>query len=993
MAAKKKAAKKKAGTVSKKKPLTAKAKVARKPAPSAKKAASLISGAKKPAPPSNASAARQLSAPSGAKKKAAAGFTVARIREAWLRYFKKQNHLVVPSAALIPAGDPTLLFTTAGMVQFKPYFSGEQNPPAPRIATIQKCLRTTDLESVGKTDRHLTFFEMLGNFSFGDYFKEGAIRFAWDFSLNELGIDPERIWVTVYKEDDEAEAIWHKTIGLPMKRINRLGKADNWWGPAGESGACGPCTELYLDRGEGICTQCTPGTCQPGGDCERFMEYWNLVFNQYNQTTQGQLEPLPRTGIDTGAGLERIAALVNGVQSVYDTDELLRIRDRLHALLPELRADGQGLDYTPATAAAFRVLCDHARSAAFAIADGIFPGNTGRGYVIRRIIRRALLFARALDVHRPVLFRLIPEVVEIYEKNYPELGVRAGEIAERIRQEEERFLRTLGQGIRIWEQYLEEHRAAGAKTFGGEHAFRLYDTFGFPLEMTRELAEQAGLAVDQAGFDERMRAQQKRASEAGQWQEIDVPAEIARIGLKTEFIGYAQNTLDAKLIAAIQNGQAVERLGPGPAALILDRTPFYAEGGGQLGDTGRLTTEAGAFFRVDDTRKKGDLFLHIGELVGGELAVEATVRPAIDSERREGLTRHHSATHLLNRALRDRLGNHILQTGSLVAPDYLRFDFSHSQKVNSAELEEIEASVITAIRSRAPVATETLPIEKAREKGAVATFGEKYGDVVRVVSMGGGDLSIEFCGGCHVNNTGEIRFFHIVRETSPGAGNRRIEAIAGEGVIEYFQTEFSKLAAGFSDLLQKAGGQLTSAALPALPDPQAVQRQLEYDPAAALELSRQLSAAREYLTETEKGLARLRKKSADLAAGELLDRVDEILAAAPVVGQTTLVRQQFENVPTDSLRKLGDAIKEKQRNTLLLLGTNTEKGPGLLFMANRNAVEAGIDCGQLIRLAAGSIGGGGGGRPDMAQAGGKNADGLTEALERAENAARGILGG
>ena len=917
--------------------------------------------------------------------------SVAQIRQAWLSYFGREKHLHAPSASLIPAGDPSLLFTTAGMVQFKPYFSGEQTAPSPRIATIQKCLRTTDLESVGKTDRHLTFFEMLGNFSFGDYFKEGAIRFAWEFSLKELKIDPEKIWVTVFESDDEAEEIWHKQIGVPMQRIHRLGKADNWWGPAGDTGACGPCSELYFDRGEEYCKDCDPDECRPGGECDRFMEYWNLVFNQFNQDADGKLHPLPRTGIDTGAGLERIAALLNGVQSVFDTDELVRLREKLRELIPRLRQDGKRLGYTRETAPAFRVLCDHVRSASFAISDGILPGNTGRGYVIRRVIRRALLFARSLGIHKPVLHLMVPEVIAIYEKHYPDLKTRGEEITTRIRQEEERFLRTLEQGIRIWEEYLAEHQSQQARVFGGQYAFRLYDTFGFPLEMTTELAEQAGMEIDLAGFEKEMEAQRERARAGEGFREIEIPGEIASIALKSSFKGYNDYGGESKLLAAIQNGEAVEKVAAGPAVLILDQTPFYPEGGGQLGDTGRITGKDGSVFRVDDTRRKGDMILHIGELVTGELKVDKGVRTAIESERREGLTRHHSATHLLNKALRDHLGDHILQTGSLVAPDYLRFDFSHDKKIAAEQLVEIEKSVIGAIQSQGAVNTEVLPIAAAKKKGAVATFGEKYGEKVRVVSMAGGDLSIELCGGCHVRNTGDIRYFHITRETSPGAGNRRIEAIAGEGVIEHMQDEFAKLGAQLSDFLQKAGSKGPRLDID-LPGPDEIGRRLSKDPAAVQSLGQDIARAREILQKAEKQLAKLRKESAKEAAGELLDRVDDILAQAPRIGETTLVRERFEGVPTDSLRQLGDALKEKQRNVVILLGTVSEKGPGLLFMANKAAVEAGVHCGNLVREAAALIGGGGGGRPDMAQAGGKNIEGLTDALEAAENAVRKALG-
>ncbi|MCR9141431.1 MAG: alanine--tRNA ligase [bacterium] len=956
---------------------------------------------------------------------AAGEWTVARLRREWIDYFKSQDHTQTTSAGLIPAGDPTLLFTTAGMVQFKAYFAGTEKPPHPRTATIQKCVRTTDLEEVGKTDRHLTFFEMLGNFSFGDYFKREAIRFAWEFSLDRLKLDPEKIWVTVYEDDDEAEEIWHKEIGVPLERIRRLGKADNWWGPAGETGACGPCSELYWDRGP---EYGGPDETGPGDDGDRFMEYWNLVFNQYHQDAQGQLHPLPQTGIDTGAGLERIVALLNEKDSVFDTDELAKVMSALEDLTPQLREDGQRIKYSAETKAPFRVITDHLRCVAFAISDGIFPGNTGRGYVIRRVLRRALLYARELGILQPVLYRLMPLIAEIYGPFYPAVQEKAEDIQNRIRIEEERFLRTLDQGLARFEDIIAEHEKQKAKNFSGDDAFTLYDTFGFPPEITIELAEKRGLKVDMDRFQVRMQEQQERAVNAGQWKTITLPPDMP--AGKTDFVGYdaaansagdssdQNNTsegIEAQTIAllsekdAAKDGEAkggdqvlVSELGEGQSGIVvLDRTPFYAEGGGQLGDHGQLIGEDGAVFEVHDTQKNGAFFLHLGELKSGVLKNGEGVKASIDSERRRNLTNHHSATHLLNDALRKTLGDHIIQTGSLVSPDYLRFDFSHPQKLDDATVESVEATVNAAIAQAAPVLAEVLPIAEAKKKGAVATFGEKYGSEVRIVSMGeGGGLSLEFCGGCHVNNTEDIGLFHITRETSPGAGNRRIEAVTGDYVVRHFQDALDELQtklAAHNDRVQaaladqkessdaKAAGDFQECTVSTGDLPQSAAAALNA-PGDVLQLHRTIESVRTALQKAEKRLIKLEKGLLNQKGDELLASVDETLAQAESIGEIRVVRKALRDLDSGGLRKFGDKLKEKSRGVLVLLGNTNEKGPSLLFMADKAATEAGADAGALIRIAAKILGGGGGGRPEMAQAGGKDASKMDEALQAARDA-------
>lgn len=929
----------------------------------------------------------------------ARSWRLADIRRAWIEYFEGQKHLHLPSAGLIPAGDPTLLFTTAGMVQFKPYFAGAETPPSRRAITIQKCLRTTDLENVGKTARHLTFFEMLGNFSFGDYFKREAIRMAWDFSLNWLKLDAERIHVTVFESDDEAVQIWREEAGLPAERITRLGKSDNWWGPAGDSGACGPCSELYLDRGAQICEHCTcsdKSKCAPGGEGDRYMEYWNLVFNQFHQDAAGKLHPLPMTGIDTGAGLERMAALLNDLDSVFDTDEMALVMKRIEELSAELRADGQRIAYSAKTREPFRVLADHARAASFCIADGIYPGNTGRGYVIRRIIRRALLFARELGIFAPILHRLSGELAQIYGAFYPELKERAAEIERRLRSEEERFLRTLEHGLGKWDEYLKERRASNSPLFSGDRAFTLYDTFGFPLEMTIELAARAGLTVDLERFEMRMEEQRLRASQAARFKDFTLPSDLpVRAEQATAFVGYDLDAAQSTVLAVLQGETTVASLQEGQNGIvILDRTPFYAEGGGQLGDRGQLSGTDGALFEVSDTQKVGGFYLHIGEMKAGTLQPGFVVEAAIERERRDALMRHHSATHLLNQVLRQKLGDHIVQTGSLVSPDYLRFDFSHSERIEPARLQEIEAAVNEAIAGAAAVQAEVLPIEEARKKGAVATFGEKYGSQVRIVSMGArGDLSLEFCGGCHVRNTGDIGFFHILREASPGAGNRRIEALAGEKALQFFQDEIiecnaqtqahnARLQLHASELGIDAGSSewqslVVTARLPATASA-ALKSAADVAP-----LARRIEETRAQLAEADRRLNKILRERKQAQSGQLLEQVDSALEHSMPAGACRILSHFAGETDAETLRKFGDRAKEKARGIIVLLGARTEKGPLLLFMADRAAVEAGADMSLAVRQAAAHIGGGGGGKPEMAQAGGKNAEALPAALQAA----------
>ena len=955
-----------------------------------------------------------LTGKSSPKHRPVMDWTPATLRREWYKFFEGKKHLKMPSASLLPAGDPTLLFTSAGMVPFKPYFEGSEDPPSGRVVTIQKCLRTTDLESVGKTARHLTFFEMLGNFSFGDYFKKEAVAMAYEFSTEVLKLDPEKIHITIYTDDDETKDLW-MDIGVPEKRITRLGKEDNWWGPAGDSGPCGPCTELYLDRGPEKCSEeggCgNPETCAPGNDCDRFMEYWNLVFNQYNQDREGNLTPLRSKGIDTGAGLERIVALLNGTESVYETSELIQLREKTKESIHALGLEPPSEDTSYHILSAYRVIADHARSASFAIGDGILPDNHGRGYVIRRMLRRACLFARELGVSSPILYSLVPTIVEIYDEFYPELKQSAEKIQKTLEDEEKRFLRTLDTGMKIWQQYLDEHQKKKAKTFSGSQAFRLYDTYGFPLEMTIELAEKAGMKVDLKEFEKEMEHQREMAQSASKWADVQLPSDLKLpTGHRTDFEGYHdfnRNSVVEALAEGDHSKSSLKAPSQERSMVITKETCFYPEGGGQLGDKGWIRSESGVF-RVEDTRKKGDLILHLGRMETGEIAERQPVEMEIDEDRRLALTRHHSATHLLNKSLRDVLGDHILQTGSLVSDSYLRFDFSHPNRISPEDLEKIEQQVNQAISSDAEVTTEVLPIEKAKESGALATFGEKYGEEVRVVSMGGGDLSIEFCGGCHVDRTGQIQFFHILKESSPGAGNRRIEAVAGPGVADYFKQEFHKLQLEKSNLegaLQGMANQLTESKSDdakdlareleqlkpehSVPSVAEIQSILESS-AGVLKLQNQLRTIDEELREKQKSRLKLEKKISSQSV-DLDAIVEKARSTEQKRGKIHVFSLQEDGLDAQILRQAGDRLKESERDCVVLIGAKTEKGAMLVFMATRSAVDAGIDCGALIRNAAPVIGGKGGGKKDMAQAGGPDSSSLADALKKADSEIESML--
>ncbi|EMO33432.1 alanine--tRNA ligase [Leptospira santarosai str. HAI821] len=955
--------------------------------------------------------------------------SVAEIREIFLNYFQDKSHKVIPSSSLLPAGDPTLLFTTAGMVQFKPFFTGAVELPYTRATSCQKCLRTTDLEVVGKTERHCTFFEMLGNFSFGDYFKEEAIEYALDCSVNQLGFDKDKIWVTVYTDDDEAERIW-TSKGIPKERITRLGKKDNFWGPAGESGACGPCSELYLDRGieKGGPDCATSGTCKPGCDCDRFLEFWNIVFNQFNQDTEGNLHPLKQTGIDTGSGLERVALLLQGVDSVYDTDELRKIisfYEELSGLeyitnssdVPGQKNDTKRILESRKTA--FRVVTDHIRSVLFSIGDGIYPDRTGRGYVIRRLIRRATLFGRKLNFREPFLYKLVDKVVEIYKPRYPELGKNASAIAKTILAEEELFLKTLELGLEKIEFLVQKTKSADKTVFSGADAFLLYGTYGFPAEMTEEIVTEQGLDFDKEGFQEELEKDRQVSRES--WKANKISLMTGQETGKTEFLGYSSvlgkgnithlfrslsqgsdspsqkdqksqdsetGSYDYKPSSVLKEGQA--------GAIVLGKTAFYPEGGGQVGDTGFLR-QGKNVFKVSDTQKENDVILHFGEVLSGEFSVGQELEAEVESSRRERLRLHHSGTHLLNGALRTLLGDHVLQKGSVVSPEYLRFDFSHPSALTSEEIRKIESWVNESIRKNFRVETKELPIEDAKKTGAVATFGEKYGDQVRVVRMG--DASVEFCGGTHVSHTGEIGYFFIKKESSPGAGNRRIEGVCGPAVIETFQNRFAELTESVQNLNLKIKSELGGEGAKILittnvPGPDEIREKLEKEGAAAVAFFRDLSERIAF--EIEGNTSSFLKTKRNLESRDFENNVsviEKVLSSSIETGVGRIVSAIFEDKDPNSLKGLSDNLKVREKNLLVILGSRNADSASVVITCSSELVSKGIHCGNLVKAACEILGGKGGGKPDMAQGGGKEKQNLESAISSAIRLAKQTLTG
>ncbi len=850
------------------------------------------------------------------------------LRQAFLDYFAKNGHEVVPSSSLVPVNDPTLLFTNAGMVQFKDVFLGRETRAIPRAATAQRCVRAggkhNDLENVGYTARHHTFFEMLGNFSFGDYFKREAIHFAWELITGVLKLPPERLWCTVFEDDDEAADIWLKDIGIPRSRFARLGVADNFWA-MGDTGPCGPCSEIFFDHGAGV-EGGPPGTPTSGGD--RYIEIWNLVFMQFERDERGELTRLPKPSVDTGMGLERLAAVMQGVHSNYEIDLFVHLIEAAAAMTKTGDLGNKSL----------RVIADHIRACSFLIADGVVPGNEGRGYVLRRIVRRAIRHGYKLGVEEPFFYKLVKSLEAQMGQAYPELGARRGHVERVLRQEEERFAETLSVGMRLLEDAIGRLPAGGV--IAGDTVFKLYDTYGFPEDLTADVARERGFTIDRVGFERSMDAQRERGRKASRFT---ATAGGPSFEAPTEFLGY--DTLGASEVPVIalldKEGEPVEALEQGDkGTVVLERTPFYAESGGQVGDTGELAAGT-ARFAVGDTQKLGAAFGHIGEVVAGRFTVGDRVGARVDAERRAAIVLNHSATHLLHAALRKALGPHVQQKGSLVAPDRLRFDFSHYEPVAPEQLRQIETLVNEQVRRNADADIRVLPYDEAIAAGALAFFGDKYGERVRVLKLG--DFSTELCGGTHVRRAGDIGLFKILSESGVAAGVRRIEAVTGQGALEFVNANESTLrdVAG----LVKAGRDDVPAKV-----------------AQLVERTRAL----------ERELQTLRRK---LATGGARD----ILQETQVVHGIKVLAARIDGADAKALRDTADQLKDKLGSGVVVLGA--VEGDRVVFVAGVTKDLAGrLKAGELIRPIAELCGGRGGGRADFAQAGGTDPGKIDEAL-------------
>ena len=872
-------------------------------------------------------------------------FGLNELREKYLSFFETKGHLRLPSFSLIPQHDPSLLLINAGMSPMKTWFTGEQEPPRHRVTTCQKCIRTPDIENIGKTARHGTFFEMLGNFSFGDYFKKEAISWAWEFltSPEWIGLDPNRLYPSVYQDDDEAWNLWHEMIGIPADRIFRFGKEDNFWEHG--SGPCGPCSEIYYDRGEAY--GCGKPTCTVGCDCDRYIEVWNLVFTQFNNDGQNNYTPLSQKNIDTGMGLERLAVVCQEVNSLFDVDTVMNITHKVS----EITGATYGQSYE--TDVSLRIITDHIRSSTFMICDGVLPSNEGRGYVLRRLLRRAARHGRLLGVTEPFLYQVCDMVVHENMGAYPELKERQAYITRVIRTEEESFARTIDTGLGIFSEYLKGFKAEGAAQFSGDAAFKLHDTYGFPIDLTEEMVEEQGLTVDRDRFNACLQEQKDRARAArGDMSEAWKSIELGLDNTPTEFTGYSVMQDTGRILAIVEDGELSSLLGEGKEGIIvLDRTPVYAEKGGQVGDKGVLTLADGSCFAVTDTQlSKGDKVLHHGVCRSGAFRVDDTVDAHLDEENRKAIMRAHSATHLLQAALRQVLGDHVQQAGSLVTPDLLRFDFTHYTAITPEELRKIEDLVNTQVLNDLPVTVREMPIDEARKEGAMALFGEKYGSVVRVVSMG--DYSKEFCGGTHLSNTGKVGSFHLVSEASIASGVRRVEAVTGKKVLEAL------------DEAEKRG--------------LAASEELKTTPAELV------NKARSVMSELKESARQVEKLQSKLISGE----VERFLREAKEIGSVKLVEQNVGAVSTDWLRSAGDQLRDREDNVAAVLTAVNGDKITFLSVCGKNTVAAGIKAGDMVKLVTKITGGSGGGKPDSAMGGGKDAARIQEALAAVENAIR-----
>ena len=875
-------------------------------------------------------------------------FGLNELREMFLKFFETKGHLRLPSFSLIPQNDASLLLINSGMAPMKPWFTGEQEPPRHRVTTCQKCIRTGDIENIGKTARHGTYFEMLGNFSFGDYFKTEAIHWAWEFltSPEWVGLDPERLYPSVFAgnettpADDEAFRIWNEEIGIPAERIFKFGKEDNFWEHG--SGPCGPCSEIYYDRGpEWGCGK--PG-CTVGCDCDRYIEVWNIVFSQFDNDGEGHYTELKQKNIDTGMGLERLACVCQKVPSLFDVDTVMNITHKVTELTGASYGQSHGVDVS------LRVITDHIRSATFMICDGVLPSNEGRGYVLRRLLRRAARHGKLLGVNEPFLYKVCDTVIHENEGHYPELRERQDYITKVIRVEEENFAKTIDGGLRIFNDMLAQHQEKGEKVFSGEDAFKLYDTYGFPMDLTLEMVEEQGMTLDEKAFHQLMEEQRQRARKAREalgdlgWAGVEFGKDVP----ETEFVGYENNSIaGAKVVALVVENEQAEELMPGVEGIVvLDKTPFYAEMGGQVADHGTIARsgENGCLFTVTDVQKnKGGKYMHYGKVTEGVLKLGDTVTAAIDQDRRKAVMRAHSATHLLDKALRTVLGDHVHQAGSLVEADRLRFDFTHFSAMTAQELAEVSRIVNEAVLEGYDIQTKVMPIEEAKKTGAIALFGEKYGDSVRVVDMGEG-YSVEFCGGTHLDNTAKVGVFHIQSEFSVASGVRRIEATTGRVSLEVMDRN--------QELLFQ-----TAAALKAKPG----------------ELREKAETVMGEIKQLNQAVERFK-------AREAVSQAERFLFAAHEVGGLKVLTSTVPDADADRLRKMGDFLRDKDESVVAVLAAVNDGKITFLAACGKDAVAKGVKAGDIIKAVAPICGGKGGGKPDSAMGGGSDVLKLDNAL-------------
>ena len=871
------------------------------------------------------------------------------LREMFLRFFETKGHLRLPSFSLIPQDDASLLLINSGMAPMKPYFKGDKEPPRHRVCTCQKCIRTGDIENIGKTARHGTYFEMLGNFSFGDYFKHEAIAWSWEFltSPDWVGLDPERLYPSVYEKDDEAFNIWRDEIGIPESRITRLGKEDNFWEHG--SGPCGPCSEIYFDRGEEY--GCGKPDCAPGCDCDRYMEVWNNVFSQFDNDGNGNYSDLIQKNIDTGMGLERLAVVCQGVDSLFDVDTVMNITHKVSEITGAHYGDSHKTDVS------LRVITDHIRASVMMISDGILPSNEGRGYVLRRLLRRAARHGKLLGVNEPFLYQVVDMVVHENECQYPELREKQAYITRVIRNEEENFAKTIDAGMHIFSDLLAEHQAKGELVFSGADAFKLYDTYGFPIDLTREMVQEQDMTVDEDAFQNLMEQQRVRARKAREalgdlaWAGVDLGLDPT----PTQFTGHDHTGDQGTILAIVCDGEVCSEIDEGKqGVLVLDCTPFYAEMGGQVADHGVIETD-GALFQVTDVQKdKAGKFLHHGVMHSGHLQVEQTVTARIDTDRRKAIMRAHSATHLLQAALREVLGDHVHQAGSLVEPDRLRFDLTHFSAITPEELERVNEIVGDWILDGMDVTVSEMSMAQAKASGATALFSEKYGDVVRVVNMGG--KSIELCGGTHVDNTAKIGPFRITGESSVASGVRRVEAITGKAYLREMEAVNRRMYAAAEVLHAK--------------------------PADLIAKAKGFTAE---LKEARQNVERMKEKF-------LHSDVDRFLYASKNIGGIKVITTTRTDLDAGDLRKLGDFLRDKDPDTVAVLATATESKVTFVAVCGKNAVAKGIRAGDLVRAVSAVTGGKGGGKPDSAMGGGSEVLKIDDALATVDDFVADKLG-